>query len=59
MEIERKAGAAPRTAELARKLARVQGPCVGCENCRGLCTAMIEAMTLPDVVLKRAEAQPA
>lgn len=57
MEIERKAGAAPRTVALADRLAAVNGPCVGCRNCRGLCAAMIEAMTLPDIILGQRQAR--
>ncbi|WP_371037908.1 MULTISPECIES: hypothetical protein [unclassified Rhodosalinus] len=57
MEIERKAGAAPRTAALSKTLSAVQGPCVGCHNCRGLCAAMIEAMTVPDIVLGQRQAR--
>jgi len=58
MKIERKAGAAPRVAQLAREISRLDGPCMGCEGCRGLCVAIIEAMTLPDVVLDRAGGRP-
>ena len=53
MKIDRKAGWAPRTATVAREMGELQGPCVGCRDCRGLCPALIEAMTLPEIVLGR------
>ena len=40
-------------AALARDLARLNAPCVGCADCRGLCRALIEAMVLPDLILHR------
>lgn len=43
----------PRTAALAADLADLQGPCVGCSDCRGLCMALIEALVLPDLILTR------
>ncbi|MFP4274354.1 MAG: hypothetical protein ACLFRU_04945 [Paracoccaceae bacterium] len=59
MKVERKAGAAPRVAQLARDIGCVEGPCMGCADCRGLCPAIIEAMTLPEIVLRRTEARAA
>ncbi|WP_199525954.1 hypothetical protein [Rhodosalinus halophilus] len=53
MKIDRKAGWAPRTAAVAREMGDLEGPCVGCRDCRGLCPALIEAMTLPEIVLGR------
>ncbi len=52
----RQIGHAPRTARLARELARLQTPCIGCSECRGLCHALIEALVLPEVILGRGEA---
>jgi len=34
--------------------AAVKG-CIGCDGCKGLCAALIEAMTVPDVVVRRAK----
>lgn len=51
MSIDRLAGFAPRTRALASDLAVLQGPCVGCTDCEGLCRELIEALVLPDVVL--------
>jgi len=42
---------------LALQVSNLQGPCVGCQNCTGLCTALIDALTLPDVILNRAKPQ--
>lgn len=53
MEIDRLVGQAPRAERLAQQLAAMQGPCVGCSGCRGLCSALIEAVSLPDVILRR------
>lgn len=51
MKIERKAAFAPRTSALALDLASLQAPCVGCDGCTGLCDALIDALTLPDLLL--------
>ncbi|MCR9126847.1 MAG: hypothetical protein NXH82_12050 [Rhodobacteraceae bacterium] len=53
MQVDRKAAFAPRTRALAQDLTKVTGPCVGCPGCEGLCVALIEAMTLPDAILKK------
>ena len=56
MQIRRDIAHAPRARALGRQIATLQGGCVGCENCAGLCTALLEALTLPDLVLKEREA---
>jgi hypothetical protein len=56
MDVSRQIGEAPRTAEVARRVAALRGGCLGCERCRGLCLALIEILTLPEAVLKEAEA---
>ena len=53
MTIEQAAGHAPRTTEVAREIGALHGPCMGCPGCEGLCLALVEVMTLPDVVLGR------
>lgn len=53
MQVDRRAGHAPKTAQLARDVSLMRGPCVGCEDCRGLCAALLEAITVPDIVLGR------
>lgn len=56
MKIDRKIGHAPATAKLSQDLSRVEGTCVGCEDCRGLCAALIEAIMVPDMILSGAKA---
>ncbi|MFY9211140.1 MAG: hypothetical protein WAO69_08440 [Aestuariivita sp.] len=51
MDTKRLAAHAPRTRALAQDLADLQGPCLGCPGCEGLCLALIEAVTLPDAIL--------
>jgi len=53
MKTERLAAYAPRTRAVAETLAELHGPCLGCKGCQGLCTALVEAMTLPDAVLSK------
>jgi len=53
MIIERKIANAPRTEALARDVAGLLGPCIGCTGCRGVCAAMIDAMVLPDLILAK------
>lgn len=52
MNTKRNVGHAPRVTEVARELGEI-GCCIGCEDCRGLCQALIEAIALPDAVLNR------
>ena len=37
---------------LSREVADLPG-CVGCTDCDGLCHALMEALSLPDVILRR------
>jgi hypothetical protein len=53
MQIDRQVANAPRTAEIGNSVSALGGTCVGCTNCRGLCQALIEVMTFPDVILNR------
>jgi len=41
------------TGGLAEELASLNGPCVGCKDCKGLCPALIVALVLPDLILSR------
>ena len=41
------------TAELSAQLNGLNGPCVGCTNCNGLCADLIDVLMLPDVILSR------
>lgn len=53
MQMELECGAAKRTTQLARDVASLDGPCIGCTECVGLCQALIEVMTMPEVILSR------
>ena len=54
MMTERAGGRAPRVAALARELGET-GCCIGCNDCRGLCAALIEALAVPEAVLRRGQ----
>ncbi|WP_238365096.1 hypothetical protein [Mesobacterium pallidum] len=41
----------PRTEAIAREVAALAGPCVGCSDCKGLCQALIDAICVPEVIL--------
>jgi formate hydrogenlyase subunit 6/NADH:ubiquinone oxidoreductase subunit I len=56
MQIRRDIAHAPRVRALGRTVAGLQGGCVGCQGCAGLCTALLEDLTLPDLVLKEKQA---
>lgn len=51
MQIERKTGYAPKVETIAAAAALVKGPCIGCPGCRGMCDALIEALSVPEAVL--------
>ncbi len=51
MIVDRKIATAPRTEALAHDVAGLPDPFIGCEGCRGVCAAMIDAMVLPDLIL--------
>ncbi len=42
------------TKVLQERLMALRGPCVGCKGCTGLCPALIDLLTLPDLILARA-----
>lgn len=52
MQSQRKIAHAPRSRALADNLATMNSTCVGCEGCEGLCAALIDAMLLPEIVLR-------
>ena len=56
MKIERRAAFAPQTKALAAEMTTLNGPCLGCAGCDGLCAALVEAITLPRAVLKESRA---
>lgn len=56
MIMQRKAGHAPKVTAVAKELTTIQGPCIGCEGCTGLCAALIDALTVPDAILSKSKA---
>jgi len=53
MQINRSKADASKVKALATEVSGLQGPCVGCSNCVGLCEALIDALVLPDLILSR------
>lgn len=53
MDIHREIAPTVNTTKVGRELADLTGPCVGCTTCRGVCLELIEALTLPDILLRR------
>ena len=51
MDIDRTEATTRRTEMLASELSTLNGPCVGCTECKGLCRALIDALTVPHLVL--------
>lgn len=54
MFIDRKIAHAPKTEALAREVASSQAQCIGCIDCKGMCTTLIEAMMIPDIITEKA-----
>ena len=52
MKVERAIGHAPRVQSLGQSLAEMQGPCIACKDCAGLCHALFDLLLLPETVLK-------
>ena len=52
MQIDRDAGKAPRTRDLVVQVFGLKQGCVGCTDCKGLCHELIDAMLVPELVLK-------
>lgn len=52
MQIDRTAGKSPRTQEIIVQVSGLRANCVGCADCKGLCHELIEAMLVPELVLK-------
>ena len=53
MGISREIGQAPRVCALAAELNTLNILCIGCKDCDGLCHALIEALVVPGIILKR------
>ncbi|WP_428926875.1 hypothetical protein [Marinibacterium sp. SX1] len=52
MKIDRSFVPSPRSQELLAKLDDIHGPCLGCADCNGFCAELIEALMLPDAVIR-------
>lgn len=52
MKIDRSFPPSPRSKELLSKLNELYGPCIACKTCDGLCEALIDALMLPDIIVK-------
>lgn len=57
MEIERQIAHMPKSCAVAGSAVRRPQGCIGCTHCKGLCAELIEALTLPDVILKQRRVQ--
>ncbi len=53
MQINRTKAETPKLDSLAGQVSALQGPCVGCSNCVGLCEALIDTLILPEVILSK------
>ena len=53
MKISRTKVETPNMNNLSDQIVGLQGPCVGCEGCTGMCQALIDALTLPDLILSK------
>ncbi|MBO9452289.1 hypothetical protein J7426_18600 [Tropicibacter sp. R16_0] len=53
MEVEQSAPRTGRTVEVGRIVIDQNAPCLGCTTCRGVCFALAEVATLPEIVLRR------
>lgn len=57
MFIDRKIAHAPKTNAFAQEVAASQAQCIGCTDCKGMCTALIDAMMIPEIITQKATAQ--
>ncbi len=53
MDITRSPSETHRTSQIGQIVTNLNGPCVGCSECRGICKALIDAVTLPEILLRR------
>ncbi|MDK3016859.1 hypothetical protein [Pseudodonghicola flavimaris] len=58
MNISRSKSETPRLNALSVEISQLNGPCVGCENCVGLCMALIDALVVPEVILSKKRETP-
>jgi len=53
MKISRNRAPTPNINSLSAQISGLHGPCVGCQNCTGICQALIDALVLPDLILNK------
>ena len=53
MPITRSTPPTKHSTTISREISGMNGPCIGCSNCRGLCAELIEAITLPETILSK------
>ena len=53
MEIVRSKPDPSQTSALMAELGTLNCACVGCSNCNGLCAELIDALTIPELILSR------
>lgn len=52
MDIDRSLPRNDHSQKLVTQLNEIYGPCVGCKECDGLCQALIDALMLPDMIVR-------
>lgn len=52
MIIDRSRPPTARLKELSCKLDEIYGPCLACEECTGICASLIDALMLPDMIVR-------
>lgn len=53
MDISRSQAETPNLDRLSVQINGLRTPCVGCSDCTGVCRALMDALTVPDAVLKK------
>ena len=53
MKISRNKVETPNINNQSSQIVGLQGPCVGCTDCTGMCQALIDALTVPDLILSK------
>lgn len=53
MKIERSKPSSRNTEVLHQRLNQLYGPCIHCQECHGMCPSLIEALVLPDLIVKK------
>jgi len=53
MKINRGKPKTEMTEVLARRLNDFYGSCIQCDECHGICPALIDALLLPDIIVRK------